>query len=319
MKYVDYYAALGLARDATLEQVKKAYRTLARQHHPDMSKAPDAEEKFKNVAAAYATLKHPDKRAAYDALGVQPEGTDMDELQRRQGGFGGFGGAGEAAGQSDARFADMDFSDFLDSLGKGGMFGERHGRSRGPQRGQDLEDTVLVDLAQALHGSTLHMALMDGGERRELEVTIPAGVRAGQKLRLRGKGGKGRDGGADGDFYLHIAFNPHPHFRVDQQDLYFDLPLSPWEAMLGADITVATLEGEVVLTVPPGSGSGKKLRLRGRGLPHGPGADAKRGDLYALLRIDVPPQLTPEERKLLEELARISTFAPRPTPTGTTP
>jgi curved DNA-binding protein len=319
MKYVDYYAALGLARDATLDQIKKAYRTLARQHHPDMSKAPDAEEKFKIVAAAYATLKNPEKRAAYDALGVQKEGTDMDAVQRAQGGFGGFGGPGAAPGQAGSRFEDMDFSDFLDSLGKGGMFGERHSRARGPQRGQDMEDTVLVDLAQALHGSTLHMALMDQGERRELEVTIPAGVRAGQKLRLRGKGGRGQHGGADGDFYLHIAFNRHPLFRVDGHDLYFDLALSPWEAMLGADITVPTLENEVVLTVPPGSSSARKLRLRGRGMPHGPAADAKRGDMYALLRVDVPPQLTPEERLLVEQLQRLSTFSPRPNPTGTTP
>jgi curved DNA-binding protein len=319
MKYSDYYAALGLTRNATLDQIKKAYRTLARQHHPDMSKAPDAEEKFKNVAAAYATLKNPEKRAAYDALGVQKEGTDMDEVQRARGGQGGFGRQGAAPGQADSRFEDMDFSDFLDSLGKGGMFGDRPGRARGPQRGHDMEDTVLVDLAQALHGSTLHIALTDQGERREMEVTIPAGVRAGQKLRLRGKGGRGQHGGADGDFYLHIAFNPHPRFRADQQDLYFDLVLSPWEAMLGADITVPTLEAEVVLSVPPGSSSGKKLRLRGRGLPHGPGAGAKRGDMYAAVRVDVPAQLTPEERLLVEQLQRTSTFSPRPTPTGTTP
>jgi curved DNA-binding protein len=213
----------------------------------------------------------------------------------------------------------MDLSDFLDSLGKGDLFGARHGRARGPQRGQDMEDTVLVDLAQALHGSTLHMVLMDHGERRELEVTIPAGVRAGQKLRLRGKGGRGQHGGENGDFYLHITLSPHARFRVDQQDLYFDLALSPWEAMLGADITVPTLDGDVVLSVPPGSGSGKKLRLRGRGLPHGPGPDAKRGDLYALVSVAVPAQLTPEERTLLEQLARISTFSPRPLSTGTTP
>lgn len=312
MKYVDYYAALGLPRDADLAQIKKAYRTLARQHHPDMSKAPDAEEKFKNAAAAYATLKNPEKRAAYDALGPQREGADMDEVQRRHAGPGGFSSQGTAPGRTDARFADMDFSDFLDSLGKGDLFGERHSRARGPQRGQDMEDTVLVDLEQALHGSTLHMALMDQGTRRELEVTIPAGVRAGQKLRLRGKGGKGLHGGEDGDFYLHIALNPHPRFRVDQHDLYFDLALSPWEAMLGADVTVPTLDGDVVLTVPPGSSSGKKLRLRGRGLPQGSGAQATRGDLYALVRVDVPAHTSPEERTLLEQLARISTFAPRP-------
>jgi curved DNA-binding protein len=333
MKYVDYYAALGLARDATLEQIKKAYRTRARQHHPDMSKAPDAEEQFKNVAAAYATLKNPEKRAAYDALGPQQEGADMDAVQRQRAGFGGFSGFGPHSAGPGVRQPDMDFSEFLDSLGKGGLFGERHQRARGPQRGLDLEDTVLVDLAQALHGSTLHMALMDQGVRRELEVTIPAGVRAGQKLRLRGQGGKGLQGGANGDFYLHVAFNPHPRFRVDRQDLYFDLPLSPWEAMLGADITVPTLEGEVVLSVPAGSSSGRKLRLRARGLPDGADSGtgtgvstkAPRGDMYALVRLDVPAQLTPEERKLVEELARISSFSPRPqlgptsTSTGTTP
>jgi curved DNA-binding protein len=310
MKYVDYYAALGLPRDADLAQIKKSYRTLARQHHPDMSKVAGAEEKFKNIGIAYATLKNPEKRAAYDALGPLQEGTDMDAPPPPTGGHG---------GQYGARYEDMDFSDFLDSLDRGGMFGTRNASARGPQRGQDMEDTVRIELLQALHGSTLHMALLDQGERRELEVSIPAGVRAGQKLRLRGKGGKGRHGGEDGDFYLHVAFKPHPRFRVDQQDLYFDLALSPWEAMLGADITVPTLEGEVVLTVPPGSGSGKKLRLRGRGMPHGPGANATRGDIYALLRVDVPAQLTAEERKLLEELARISPFNPRALSTGTTP
>jgi curved DNA-binding protein len=313
MKYVDYYAALGLPRNADLAQIKKAYRTLARLHHPDMSKAPDAEEKFKKAGAAYATLKNPEKRAAYDALGMQQEGADLDAMPGEHPGFGGQGA------DPSSRQDDMDFADFLDSLGKGGMFGEHHARARAPQRGQDIEDTVRVELAQALHGGMLHMALLDQGARRELEVTLPAGVRAGQQLRLRGKGGRGRNGGADGDLYLHIAFKPHPHFRVDQQDLYFDLALSPWEAMLGADITVATLEDDVVLSVPPGSGSGKKLRLRGRGMPTGPRAQAERGDLYAVVRVDVPPRLSPEERLLIEQLQRLSTFSPRPTPTGTTP
>jgi curved DNA-binding protein len=313
MKYVDYYAALGLPRDADLAQIKKAYRTLARQHHPDMSKDAGAEEKFKNIGAAYATLKNPEKRAAYDALGPQREGAEMGAPTDDHAASGGRSTANRS------HVDDMDFSDFLDSLGKGDLFGARHGRARGPQRGQDLEDTVLIDLVQALRGSTLHMTLMDQGTRRELEVSIPAGVRSGQKLRLRGRGGKGLHGGEDGDFYLHVAFNPHPRFRVDRQDLYFDLALSPWEAMLGADITVPTLEGDVVLSVPPGSSSGKKLRLRGRGLPHGAGAQTARGDLYALVRVDVPTHTSAEERTLLEELARISTFTPRPAATGTTP
>jgi curved DNA-binding protein len=313
MKYVDYYTALGLPRDATVEQIKKAYRTLARQHHPDMSKATDAEEKFKNVAAAYATLKNPEKRAAYDALGLQQEGAEMNEAHYTQGSQNGHGGV------RGSHTNDMDFADFLDSLERGGLFGERHSRARSPMRGQDMEDTVLVELAQALHGCTLHMTLHNHGERRELEVAIPAGVRAGQKLRLRGKGGKGQFSGADGDFYLHIALAPHPRFRVDKQDLYFDLALSPWEAMLGTEITVATLEGEVVLTVPPGSGSGKKLRLRGRGLPKGAGPDAQRGDLYALVRVDVPTQLSPEELQLVEQMQRISAFSPRSSTKGNTP
>ena len=300
MKYVDYYAALGLPRDADLAQIKKAYRALAHQYHPDVSKHPEAEEKFKNAAAAYATLKNPEKRAAYDALGPQVEGADMDAPQPSQRG---------------AHFEDMDLSDFLDSLSKGGMFGERHSRARGPQRGQDMEDTVLVSLEQALHGATMNMVLTQNGERRELEVTIPAGVRAGQKLRLRGKGGRGHNGGADGDFYLHIELTPHARFRVDHQDLYFDLALSPWEAMLGAEVKVPTLDGEVLLTVPPGTGSGKKLRLRGHGMPLG--AAAKRGDMYALIRVDVPKHLTAQEQTLIEELSRVSTFAPRTTSTGT--
>jgi curved DNA-binding protein len=313
MKYVDYYAALGLPRSAGLAQIKKAYRTLARQYHPDMSTALDAEEKFKSVAAAYATLKNPEKRAAYDALGIQREGTDMDAMKREYDGFDG------RDFQRPPPQDGMDFSDFLDSLGKGGMFGKRPKPARSPQRGQDMEDTVLLELAQTLHASTVNMVLLAQGERRELEVTIPAGVRLGQQLRLRGKGAAGQNGGASGDFYLNIAFKPHPSFRVDQQDLYFDLALSPWEAMLGADITVQTLEADVVLTVPPGSGSGKKLRLRGRGMPFGPGVQAKRGDLYAVVRVGVPPQLSPEEHQLIEQLQRISTYSPRPTLTDTTP
>jgi curved DNA-binding protein len=308
MKFVDYYGALGLPRDADLAQIKKAYRTLARQHHPDVSKAPDAEDKFKKAAAAYATLKNPEKRAAYDALGPLAEGTDMDAppvpsyAQQEHSG---------------AHFEDMAFAEFLNSMGQGGVFGGRHSRARGPQRGQDLQDTVLIDLGQALSGTTLHIALRDHGELRELEVTVPAGVRTGQKLRLRGKGGCGQHGGEDGDLYLHIGFKPHPRFRTDGPDVYFDLALSAWEATLGADITVPTLDGEVVLTVPPGSSSGKKLRLRGRGMPQSAAAPAARGDMFALVRVEVPAQTTPEERTLLEELARISRFSPRPHPTGT--
>ena len=300
MKYVDYYAALGVPRDADLAQIKKAYRTLAHQHYPDVSKEPGAEEKFKNAALAYATLKNPEKRAAYDALGAQKDGAEMPAPGQQRGGF--------DFGADMPNFEGMDLSDFLNAMG--------HGRASrrpeaGPQRGHDFQDTVLIELVQALQGSSLQLALSSAAGEQTLEVKIPAGVRAGQKLRLRGKGGKGLRGGADGDFFLTIAFAPHPVFRVDHQDLYFDLLLTPWEAALGADVEVSTLDGDVVLTVPSGTSSGKKLRLRGRGLPANSDAAPVRGDIYALVRIVVPAVLNAEETQLLQDLSRISEFAPR--------
>ena len=310
MKYVDYYAALGVARDADLEQIKKAYRKLAHQHHPDVSKTAGSEEHFKNAAAAYATLKNPDKRAAYDLLGIQLDGAEMRTPP-----------SGPAAYGFDANpvdFEGMDLDDLLNAIRRGHAFGTtQRSTERGPMRGPDMVDSADIDLLQASKGCILHLAFVEAGERRELEVTIPAGVRSGQKLRLRGKGGKGQRGGEPGDLYLHIGIKPHPVFRTDHQDLYFDLSLTPWEAALGAEVTVTTLEGPVLLTIPAGTSSGKKLRLRGRGLPESAGAHARRGDMYALVAIAVPATLTAQERTLLEELSRISTFTPRNQLNGT--
>lgn len=295
MKYKDYYAALGVPRDADTAQIKKAYRKLARQYHPDVSKAAGTEAKFKEIGEAYATLKDPEKRAAYDELGRRPAGEDFAPPPQWSHEY-----------ASDAQsFDNVDLADLLDALGR------RHrGAPRGhmPMPGRDYETTARISLEDAHRGTTLSLNFEDEAGGRRLDVTIPPGVTEGQKLRLRGKGGKGRNGGTDGDIYLHITLAPHPVFRADHHDLHFDLALAPWEAALGAEVEVPTLDGPVVLTVPPGTRSGRKLRLRGRGLANGRGA---RGDLYAAVHIDVPATLTERERDLFKDLAGASRFNPR--------
>jgi curved DNA-binding protein len=292
MKYKDYYATLGVARDANLDQIKKAYRKLARTHHPDMSKAPDAEARFKDAAEAYATLKDTAKRAAYDELGHPSGGAEFAPPPQWRQDF-------SAGG---ATFEDLDMADLLATLGR------RQGSTGSaamPLKGRDYESAVTITLVDAHHGLTVNLNLADADGDRTLAVTIPPGVCQDQKLRLRGKGGKGRHGAPDGDIYLHIALAPHTVFRPDGLDLYFDLALSPWEAALGAEVEVPTLDGAVLLSVPAGTRSGRKLRLRGRGLAEG------RSDIYAIVHIDVPTTLTDPERALYLELARISHFNPR--------
>lgn len=296
MKYKDYYAALGVPVDADLLQIKKAYRKLARQHHPDVSKAPDAESRFKEAAEAYATLKDPEKRAAYDELGRRPTGEEFSAPPQWR-----HDHAAEAAGFENAELADL-----LAALGR------RHagGFARGPvpQHGQDYETAARISLDDAHHGTTINLDLNEREGVKTLQVTIPAGVTEGQKLRLRGKGGKGQQGGTDGDIYLHITLAPHAIFRPDGHDLHFDLVLAPWEAALGKDVEVPTLDGPVMLTIPAGTQSGRKLRLRERGLANSRGG---RGHLYATVRIDVPATLTEKERDLFNQLAQVSGFNPR--------
>lgn len=301
MKYKDYYAALGVPRDADVDTIKKAYRKLARQHHPDVSKDPGAEARFKEVAEAYATLKDPEKRAAYDALGSRRGGEDFSPPPHWQEEFGGdaFGAAG---------FGDLDLSDLLDALSRGSR-----GRSRShtvPLRGRDYETGVTLSLEDAHHGTTVNLDVTHEDGTRTLAVTVPAGVTDGQTLRLRGKGGPGRHGGPAGDIYLHIALAPHAVFRTDGHDLLLDLPLAPWEAALGAEVEVPTLDGAVLMKIPPGTPTGRKLRVRGRGLANGSGG---RGDLYATAQVQVPASLSARERELFEELARESRFNPRAT------
>ena len=292
MKYKDYYETLGVPRDADLDQIKKAYRKLARTHHPDMSKAPDAESRFKDAAEAYATLKDSAKRAAYDELGHPPSGAEFTPPPQWREDF-------SAGGSS---FEDLDLADLLAALGRG-----QHGAAAAamPRKGRDYESAITISLVDARHGARVNLQLADAAGERTLEVTIPPGVRQDQKLRLRGQGGKGNNGAPDGDIYLHIALAPHEVFRPDGLDLYFDLALAPWEATLGAEVEVPTLAETVVLSVPAGTRAGHKLRLRGRGLADG------RSDLYALVRTEVPTTLSEPERALYLELARISHFNPR--------
>ena len=297
MKYKDYYEALGLPRDADLAQIKKAYRKLARENHPDVSKAKGGEARFKEVAEAYATLKDPEKRKAYDELGRRPAGEEFAPPPQWEQHF----------GTRDGGFGDIDLEELLASLGRGRAGPGGH-RSPRPAPGRDYETTVALSLEDAHRGTTVNLEVGEGAAGRTLEVTIPPGVSDGQKLRLKGKGGKGRSGGEDGDIYLHLTLAPHPVFRADRHDLYFDLALAPWEAALGAELELPTLDGPVLLTVPPGTRSGRKLRLRGRGLASG---GSGRGDLYAVAVIDVPGTLSEQERELFSQLAKVSDFNPR--------
>lgn len=292
MKYKDYYAILGVPRDADGEAIKKAYRKLARKYHPDVSKSPDSESKFKEAAEAYATLKDAAKRAAYDELEQHGAGEEFAPPPKWR----------QAYASTEHAFDDIELADLL-----AGLAGRR-GADRMPAHGRDYEAAARISLEDAHRGTTIKLDVMHEDGSRTLAVTIPPGACEGQRLRLRGRGGKGRQGGSDGDIYLHITLIPHPVWRVDRHDLYFDLALSPWEAALGADVEVSSLDGPLMLTVPAGTRSGRKLRLRGRGLATGHG---QRGDLYAVTHIDVPATLTPAERALFEQLRAASHFNAR--------
>jgi len=300
MEYKDYYAVLGIASDATLDQIKKAYRLLAKAHHPDMSKEPGAEHRFKEAAEAYACLKNPEKRAAYDALGKMPG----------EQGFAAPHGWSSAFAHEQSSFEDVDFAEFLASIGSRTNGQRSKAEHTQPLSGRDLKDTVHISLIDSLLGCKMNLALKVGEIDKHIEVTVPAGVRKGQSIRLRGMGGQGRRGGPPGDLYLHVDLKTDPIFKPIGDDLYFDLAVSPWEAVLGAEIQVPTLQDPVILTLPPGTSSSRKLRIKGRGLPSGVG---KRGDLYGVVHIETPVYIGEEERLLYTSLSKISNFNPRPT------
>lgn len=310
MKYKDYYGILGVSRDAGADEIRKAYRKLAHKYHPDVSKVPDAKEKFQAVGEAYETLKDPEKRAAYDQLGsgYRPgqEFRPPPEWETR------FRQGGEGAHFS---FDDVDLADLF-----AGLSGGRHGAARGvnvPIPGEDFEVAAQITLEQAAHGTELDINLavpefdshgMPRRVPRTFKARIAKGASEGQRLRLPGKGGRGMNGGRDGDLYLNIRLAPHPVFRPSGHDLYVDLPVAPWEAVLGAAAEVPTLDGSVRLKIPAGTRAGQQLRLAQRGLPK-PREGA--GDLYAVVQIAVPADASETERDLYRQLAAASAFDPR--------
>jgi curved DNA-binding protein len=303
----DFYDILGVGRGATADEIQRAYRKLAREYHPDVNKDPGAEERFKDVAEAYDVLSDPDTRRRYDAFGHDfrqvPEGTDPDAFRQGRRRAASAGTAGTAGGPTG--FEDIDLEDLF-----GGMFGRGRTRQRrgwGPIPGADQEAEIQLTVEEAYQGGRRRITV-DG---RTIEVSIPAGVTDGQRIRLGGQGGQGTSGAAAGDLYLVVRMAPHPRFRLDGRDVTVDLPLAPWEAALGTTVPIDTPGGgDAKVKVPEGTSSGKRLRLRGRGLPNPKG---KPGDLFAEVRIMVPSSPSADERRLFEELGRVSTFDPRRT------
>jgi curved DNA-binding protein len=326
IEYKDYYKTLDVPRTATADQLKSAFRKLARRYHPDVAKGGDkkkAEEKFKEINEAYEVLSDADKRKRYDELGPNWDNPAAGAGNPFRGGGPG-AGAFRGAQRRGPRGEDFEFggstgfSDFFEQFFGGGRPGA--GSRRGfpeedhASEGSDVEADLMVTLEEAFRGATRKLTLRrsgsDGSNPREdtYQVRIPAGVRGGQRIRLAGQGSPGSGGGPAGDLYLRVHFAQHPDFRVEDSDLYFDLEVAPWETVLGAKIKIPTLDGPTLLTLPPGSAGDSKLRLRARGLPREGG---ERGDFYAVVKIQTPPAAALEERALWEKLAATSKFDPR--------
>ncbi|BFG79996.1 DnaJ C-terminal domain-containing protein [Paraburkholderia terrae] len=308
MKYKDYYEVLRLERTATQDDIKRSYRKLARKYHPDVSKHDDAEDRFKELGEAYEVLKDPEKRAAYDRLGSEWQtGQDFQPPPNWDEGFE-FGGRGNDA---DAQGTIDDFFEAL--FGRSQRSHPRAGPS--PAMGQDHHAKVVIDLEDAYRGAkrsiSLQMPVVDAQghvtlQSRKLNVSIPKGVRAGQHLRLAGQGGAGAAGGSAGDLFLEIAFREHPRFHVDGRDVSIDLPVAPWEAALGAHVTVPTPDGAVEMTVPKESSRGRRLRIKGKGIPGTPA-----GDLYVILNIVLPPADSESARAAYDAMRQAFNFDPR--------
>ncbi len=297
MEFKDYYKILGVSKDATPDEIKKQYRRLARQYHPDVSKEKDAEEKFKAMKEAYEVLKDAEKRKAYDEMGsghhagdsfTPPPGWEFKQTHHAHG----------------PHVQEADFSDFFESLFGKHARGAQHQSFQ--QNGQDQHSKLSITLEEAFHGGERRIELMQGKNKRQLNIKIPAGITEGKSIRLSGQGMPGVNGGKNGDLYLEIHIQKHPYFSVDKKDIYLHLPIAPWEAALGEKIEVPTLGGKIAFTLPVNSQTGQKIRLKGRGLPGNPA-----GDQYVTLSIYIPEPKTDDQKKLYEQMKKEMPFNPR--------
>ncbi len=321
MEYKDYYSTLGVSKQASADEIQKAYRKLARKYHPDVNRSAGAEDKFKEITESYEVLKDPEKRKTYDRFGKDwksfagGRGAPPPGFENIRFDFGGAGGSGFSS-FFDALFGGAGGSPFSGAgggnpFGGGAPFGGGgFGTGGFSTRGQDQEAQIVLTLEEAARGGAREVSVTDPmtGEVKSYKINLPRGIKAGQKIRLSGRGGPGAGGGSAGDLYLKVELAKHDRFRIEGQNLYTDLVVSPWEAALGAEASVRTLDGTVRVRVPAGSSTGRKIRLRQRGFPNPKGAD---GDLYAEIKVAVPGQLSDEERELFEQLAEISKFKPR--------
>ena len=311
MKFKDYYEILGVARSASIDEIKKSYKKLAHQYHPDVTKDPKGEEKFKEIGEAYATLKDKEKRAAYDDLGKHSAGEEFRPPPNWGGNQNQYSQYSQQNGQGNP-FEGIDLADLFASFSTG----KRQSRNQAAH-GQDYELAASISLEDANVGTTLDLNFSVPEQDAQglvkqvphaFKARIPKGVTNGTKMLLRGKGGKGFNGGENGNLYLNISFLPHKLFKVIDHDLLIDLPITPWEAALGATVTVPTLQGAVNLKIPAGSKSGQKMRIAKRGLPK---KLEEYGDLFAVVQIVVPTELSEKERELLTALKDNSSFNPR--------
>ncbi|MER7791967.1 J domain-containing protein [Streptomyces sp. NPDC097640] len=320
----DYYEVLGVSRGASPEEIQQAYRSLARKHHPDVNKDPAAEERFKELNEAYSVLSDPGTRARYDRFGEDFRKIPEDWEERVGAGAGGGAGGGfrswTTSGDGgrvrfvrgfgeDAQGAGADFEDLFGAFFGGG--GARPGAGRVRVPGADQEAELPLTVEDAYRGGRRTVTLAGPSGQRGYQVDVPAGVTDGQRVRLAGQGGRGSGDAPAGDLYLRVRIQPHPRFRLDGRNVHVTLPVTPWEAALGATVPVPTPGGTAKVSVPGGSSSGRRLRLRGEGLPN-PGGQS--GHLYAEIRVMVPPHPTDRERELFEELAATSSFDPRSAP-----